>query len=296
MASLEYHISRLTSPFRLKLSHWKQIGVRIFFEMIDMDTSLRCAGVAYFCFLSIFPAIAIVVLLFGLLVSPNFLYDQIYRLEYILPDIALDIISERLHSLVNQPASGLGIGLAISTFVALWSGSRGMNALIYTATATYNIDAKRGFIKSVVISVAGTLGGALFMLVSLILIAAVPIFFQLIPIDGLSEAIALSSRWPLLIIIAIIGFMLLYRFTLKRNKERIRIVWPGALLAASLWIVVSWLFSFYVENFAQFESSFGSLAAAVVLLLWLYNSALIVVLGARFNAEIESSANEMFKK
>lgn len=274
-------------PLELRLSDWMQVLLRTGKTMIDMDTSLRCAGVAFFSFLSIFPSIAIVVLLVGLLAERSFLIDQLERLSFFMPDIAFSVIVDQLDKLMNQPPAGLGIGLAISIAVALWSGSRGVNALIYTASSAYYEKVDRNFIVAVVLSFVVTVLGAGFMIVALALTAALPILTGLSPIPGTGEQLALLLRWPILMGLAIIAFSLLYRFTIDRRAAKARWIWPGAVLAALLWLGICVGFSLYVENFGEFEASFGSLAAAVVLLFWLYISAQIFVLGAAFNAEIE---------
>ena len=279
--------SHARRPVELKWSDWKQVLLRTGKTMIDMDTSLRCAGVAFFSFLSIFPSIAIVVLLVGLLADRSFLVDQLERLSFFMPDIAFAVIVNQLDMLLDQPPAGLGIGLAVSIAIALWSGSRGVDALIYTASAAYYEKVRRNFFIAVTLSFIVTVLGAAFMITALALIAALPILTGLSPIPGTGEQLALLLRWPVLMGLAVIAFSLLYRFTIDRRAPKVRWIWPGAVLATMLWLGVCLAFSLYVENFGQFEASFGSLAAAVVLLFWLYISAQIFVLGAAFNAEIE---------
>ncbi|WMT88795.1 YihY/virulence factor BrkB family protein [Pelagibacterium sp. 26DY04] len=274
-------------PIELKWSDWKQVLVRTGKTMIDMDTSLRCAGVAFFSFLSIFPSIAIVVLLVGLLADRSFLLDQLERLSFFMPDIAFAVIVDQLDKLLDQPPAGLGIGLAISIAIALWSGSRGVDALIYAASAAYYEKVRRSFFFAVLLSFIVTVLGAAFMITALALVAAIPILTGLSPIPGTGEQLALFLRWPVLMGLAVLAFSLLYRFTIDRRAAKARWIWPGAVLATLLWLGICLIFSLYVENFGQFEASFGSLAAAVVLLFWLYISAQIFVLGAAFNAEIE---------
>ncbi|MCD7060957.1 YihY/virulence factor BrkB family protein [Pelagibacterium xiamenense] len=274
-------------PTRISLSGWGTIVWRTIKAMANMDTSLRCAGVAFFGFLSIFPAVAIAVLLVGLLADPGFIDEQLQRIAAFVPEIALNVIEERLQNLINQPRDGLGLGLVISTILALWSGSRGTNALIYAAGAAYHETVDRGFVAWVLLSVGVTVGGAMFLIVSLSLVAALPAVVSFLPLPGPTDAIALVLRWPALLALAVMAFSLLYRFALGKRYARLRWIWPGALLGSLLWMIGCVLFSLYVENFGTFETSFGSLAAAVVLLLWLYNSALIFVLGATLNAEME---------
>lgn len=278
-----------TRPARLGWAGWKAVVWRTGRFMGNMDTTLRCAGVAFFGFLSIFPAAAIAMFLVGLFASRRFLADQLARLELVMPDIAISVIAERLDSMLDQPPAGLGIGLAISIIIALWSGSRGINALIHTASATYPEEENRNFVRATALSITLTLGGALFLIVALSLVAALPAALRLVPLPRMGD-IALLLRWPVLLLLAVAAISVLYRYARGLKPARLRLIWPGALLASILWLAVCLAFSLYVENFGSFEATFGSLAAAVVLLLWLYISAIVVVLGAAFNAEIERQA------
>jgi membrane protein len=278
---------RISHPFRLDWRGWKAVLGRTIKSMADTDTSLRCAGVAFFSFLSIFPAIAIVVLFIGLTADQALLLEQLERLSVFMPEIAFSVVVNQLDALLSQPQSGLGLGLALSLIVVLWSGSRGVDALLYAASAAYYQEKQRGFLASVVVAIAVTIAGAAFMIVALALVAAVPIVAGLSPIPGTAERLALWLRWPILLGLAIVAFSLLYRFTIKRRPAKMRWILPGAILASTLWIGACIGFSLYVENFGEFEATFGSLAAAVVLLIWFYLSALIFVLGAALNAELE---------
>lgn len=275
------------NPVAIGWSGWKAILLRTFRSMSDKDTSLRCAGVAFFGFLSIFPAIAIIVLMIGILGDHATLRAEIGRLSTFMPEISFALIVNQLDSVMSQPQSGLGIGLAISIIVALWSASRGVDALIHAASVAYHERTERGFVHSVLLSFAVTIMGALFMIVALALVAAIPIVTRLFPIPGAGERLALLLRWPALLALSVAAFSLLYRFTVNRKGPRLRWIWPGATLASALWLGACLLFSLYVEYFGEFEATFGSLAAAVVLLFWLYISALIFVLGAALNGEIE---------
>ncbi|WP_281389581.1 YihY/virulence factor BrkB family protein [Pelagibacterium limicola] len=285
MSSAEGQKAR--SPTRIGWRGWTATVWRVTRAMSDKDTSLRCAGVAFFGFLSIFPAIAIMVLLVGIFGDHAVLRSEIERLGALMPDISFAVIVNQLDSVMRQPPAGLGIGLAVSIVVALWSGSRGVDALMYASSVAYHEKDERSFMRSVLISFAVTVCGALFMIVALALVAAIPIITSLSPIPGTGERLALLLRWPALLALSIVAFSLLYRFTASRKAAKFRWIWPGATLASVLWLGACLLFSLYVEYFGEFEATFGSLAAAVVLLFWLYISALIFVLGAVLNAELE---------
>jgi membrane protein len=198
--------------------------------------------------------------------------------------MALTILREQLVTLASQPNSTLGIGLLISIPLALWSGSRGVDALLYAMSQVRNETPRRGIIKTILVAVGTTLVGSIFVVVALATVAGLP---ALIPFPSGEDLILLLIRWPILMAVTVGVFALLYRWGPDRHPRKYRYIWPGAILASMLWIFAGALFSIYVENWGNYEVTFGSVSAAVVLLLWMYNSTQILVLGAAFNAELE---------
>ena len=198
--------------------------------------------------------------------------------------MALDILREQLVMLASQNNATLGLGLLISIPLALWSGSRGIDALLYAMSRVRGEPPKRGFVKTVLYAVGLTIAGAIFLVISLITVAGLP---ALIPFPTGEEWLLLVLRWPVLLVLTVALLAALYRWGPDRHPRKFRYIWPGAVLASILWILAGAVFSIYVENFGNFEASFGSVSAAVVLLLWMYNSAQIFVLGAAFNAELQ---------
>jgi membrane protein len=253
-------------------------------RFLDPDTSPRCAGTAFFGFLSFFPAIATVALIYGLVADRSVLGNTIESLQYILPSGALDILREQLAALAAQPNTTLGLGLLVSIPLALWSGSRGVDALLFAMSQVRGQPERRGFVKSVLVAVGLTIGGSLFVVIALLTVAGLP---ALIPFPSGDELLLLVLRWPILLVLTVAVLSALYRFGPDRHPRKLRYIWPGAVLASFLWILAGAIFSIYVENWGNYQVTFGSVSAAVVLLLWMYNSAQILVLGSAFNAELE---------
>lgn len=264
--------------------------------MTRMETAMHCAGVAYFGFLSLFPAATAIILLVGLLMPVNFMADTVERLEGIVPEMVRQTIADQLSRLASQPNAGLGIGLALSLLVAAWSGSRGMAALMFAISRTRSQDEKRSIVAAIGISVLVTFLAGVTMILFLALVAGLPAFFAALPWFSADQALILTLRWPLLMIMAAIAIAAFYRYAPDRKFKRAKWIWPGALLATFLWLAASAIFSFYVEQVGNFETTFGSLTTAIVLLLWIYNSALIVVLGATFNSELQHEAGRRAAK
>jgi membrane protein len=267
--------------------HLWRISAGTVVTFLDRDTSPRCAGAAFFGFLSFFPAIATVALIYGLVADLRLLAATVANLQFILPASALPILEEQLRNLATQPQSTLGIGLLVSIPLALWSGSRGVDALLYAMSQVRGQPERRGIILSLLVAIGLTVGGSIFVVVALVTIAGLP---ALIPFPSGDELILFTFRWPVLLVVTIGIFVLLYRFGPDRHPRKLRFVWPGAVLASLLWILAGAIFSIYVENWGNFDVTFGSVSAAVVLLLWMYNSAQILVLGAALNTQLERAA------
>jgi len=268
-------------------SWWKRVGLATIRSFMDPDTSPRCAGTAFFGFLSFFPAIATIFLIYGLVADRTLVAETVTSFDYLLPGMALDILNEQLSMLANQTNTTLGVGLLISVPLALWSGSRGVQALLYAMTRVRGAPGERGFFLSLAYSVGLTVGGALFLVIALLTVAGLP---ALIPFPSGDELLLFILRWPILLVLTTLVLAALYRWGPDRHPRKFRYIWPGAILASLLWILAGAIFSIYVENWGNYEASFGSVSAAVVLLLWMYNSAQIFVLGAAFNAEIEKDS------
>ncbi len=266
------------------VQRWKRVALRTLKIFADPDTSPRCAATAFFGFLSIFPAIATVVLIYGLVANRTLVADTVSAFQFVLPSIALDILREQLDNLAAQPRTTLGIGLLISVPLAIWSSSRGVDALLFAMSRVRGDEEKRGFIAKTLIAVGLSVAASIFVVVALLTVAGLP---ALIPFPTGDDLLVLALRWPILLALSVGVLAVLYRWGPDRHPRKFRYIWPGALLASLLWLVAGVIFSIYVENFGNYQATFGSVSAAVVLLLWLYNSAQILVLGAAFNTELE---------
>lgn len=253
----------------------------------DMDTSLRCAGTAFFGFLSIFPTIGFIVLAYGLFADRAVLNATIESVQFVLPEAALEVLRDQLLALTRQPPASLGIGLLVSVVLGLWSGSRGVNALVFAMSRIRGQPERRGFVATAVVSIGLMIAGSIFLVTALITVAGLPALTSLLPIPTREQVLVLMIRWPVLLALSFVVIAALYRWGPDRHPRKFRYIWPGALLSSVLWMLAGVVFSIYVENFGNFEASFGSVTATAVLLLWLYNSAQIFVMGAAFNTQIE---------
>lgn len=274
------------APVRLDGPAWLAALRGTFETAIDFETSLRCAGVAFFGFLSIFPALSAAVALFGLIADPSTIAKADADLADAVPSEITQLVTNQIAAFAARDTK-LGIGLAISVLVALWSGSRGMNALVFAITKAHKEADGRGFLSSVVTSLAATLGAFITLAVIVTAVTIIPAVAMIWPFADSREIAVLWLRWPVVALVLTVAVLLLYRYGPHRRSPKARWVIPGAILATLLWLLGSVGLSFFVENFGRYDATFGSIAAAAVFMLWLYFSAIVLVSGATLNAELE---------
>ncbi|WP_299187442.1 YihY/virulence factor BrkB family protein [uncultured Psychrobacter sp.] len=265
---------------------WRQLLMQTWSAANTPNVWAHCASVGFFGFLSIFPIMAVFVLIYNLVFSPAEMQAQIAMLEPFIPPSVYDIIYERLDSLTQNTTTRLSFGLLFSTVLALYSGSRGIKNLVILINLAFHITERRSFIVSIIRAILLTVAALILFIVALSTIAAIPLLAQFFSFGQPFETIVLWSRWPILAIIIFLSFLGLYRFAPNRGAVPIKRLIPGAALATVLWILLSGIFSIYVQNFNNYSATFGALSAAVVIMLWLYYSAFIIALGAMFNYEM----------
>ncbi len=269
---------------------WQQLILRTWSNTSTTNVWAHCASVGFFGFLSIFPVMAVFVLIYGLAFSPAEMAAQISFLQPFIPTTVYDILDARLSELISNTTTRLTVSLILSTALAFYAGSKGIKSLIILINLAFHITHERSFIQSTFRALILTLAALLIFIIALSTIAAIPLLAAYFPFPQIAKTIALWSRWPILAIIIFIGFLGLYRFAPNRETVALKRLIPGAALATVLWILLSGLFSVYVQNFNNYSAEFGALSAAVVIMLWLYYSAFIVALGAVFNAELAEGA------
>ena len=181
----------------------------------------------------------------------------------------------------------MAVAAIVGLLLALWSASRGMSGLITAINIAYEEKERRSFLRFNLIALGLTLGVVVGGVLAIALIAILPAAVQLLAVGSATKWLLLLVQWPLLIVLVMVGLALLYRFGPDRDKPQWRWVTPGAIAATVLWIVASIGFTFYVANFNSYNKTYGSLGGVVILLTWLYLSALAVLLGAVINAQSE---------
>jgi membrane protein len=251
--------------------------------------SILAAGVAFYGFLSLFPGLVALVSLYGLIADPAAVEQHLAALGGILPGAAADLLSNQLESIARSGA-GLSYAFALSVAFAWWSAASSMKVLMEALNIVYGETERRGLLRFNLQALLLTLGAMATMVLALIGVVVVPIVLQFLAELGLHERIGawLSlARWPILAAFILAGLAVLYRFGPSRARPRWRWISWGAVVTTALWLIGSALFSYYVSRFSSYDRMYGSLAAVVVLMLWLDLSAFLVILGAQLNAALE---------
>ena len=253
------------------------------------------AGVAFYAFLAIFPGVMALFSIYGLATDAQSAQDQISRLAEIMPGEAISLIEGRVENLMETSATALGWGSIFGILVALWSSNRGIKSLFTGLDVAYNVENGRGFFKQYAVTLAFTLGTIIIIIVSLAFIVLFPVLVNTIGLPGTLESVITWLRWPALAIIVISAISLIYQHGPARDTPRFRWVVLGATVATVVWLVASWGFSVYVNNFGNFGEMYGSLSAVVILLFWLFITNFIILVGGELNRSIEAYAENQLE-
>jgi membrane protein len=248
--------------------------------------NLLSAGVAFFLLLGLFPGLAALISIYGWVSDPATVANHLDELSAVLPPEAAGIIHDQATSLA-QDDSGAGWGAIVGVVLALWAGSKAMKGIVEALNIAYNERENRGFIKKQATYLALTLGAVVVGLVSILLIAVLPAVVNFLALPDWGAQLLIWLRWPVLLLLAMVGVAAIYRYGPSRRKAKWRWVSWGAGLATVVWLIASALFSLYVSSFGNFNETYGSLGAVVILMMWLYLTAFLILMGAELDAELE---------
>ena len=280
-----------TRPTEIPAKGWKDIALRTYRDVGENRIMLVSAGVTFFALLAIFPAIAALVSVYGLVADASTINEQLASLQGIMPQGALDILSDQVKNLNEKGNATLGLSLLVSVALSVWSANGGMKHIFDALNLVYNEREKRNFIVLNLVSLAFTAGALLFLILALVAVVVLPVVFEFIGVGKDAWWLALL-RWPVLLLAVLGGLAVLYRYGPSRDAPRWHWVTGGGAVAAVLWLGGSLLFSWYVAHFGSYNKTYGSLGAAIGFMTWIWISTTIVLLGAQVNAEMEHQTAE----
>lgn len=282
------HATDASSPWQMTRADWLQVVKRAWTQINANNVSLIAAGVAFYCFTAIVPTLASVVLSYGLLAEPETVSRHINGLFGILPQDAATLISDQLVGVVETSSGQQGLGLVVALVIALYGVSRATSSMIVALNVAYDEKEERGFIWLTVLSFLLVLGALALVLTAFGTTAALAFLGSLIP--GAPTIVLAGIRifsYLLLAALVVTAAAFLYRYAPNRPKAKWKWLSPGALIATVVWLGATAGFGFYASNFGNYNATYGSLGAVVVLLTWLWLSAYVFLIGAELNGEME---------
>lgn len=256
--------------------------------MGDDNLSLIAAGVAFYAFLAMAPLLGAIVLSYGLIADPHTVARQIERLSAMLPADAARLIGEQLMNVVNTAAVKKGLGLILALAIAFWGGTKATGAIVTAMNIAYEEEETRGFIKRTLLNLGMVLGAVLAVGLAAAAIAVFAHLEDFLPgAPGAALVLGRIISWLLLALIGAGGAATVYRYAPNRDAAKWTWLTPGSVAVALSWGLLTAGFGLYVANFGNYSAAYGSLSAVIVLLTWLYLSALVLLLGAELNSELE---------
>jgi membrane protein len=270
----------------LDRNEWKAALIRTYHEIKKDNLSLIAAGVAFYAFLSIFPALAAILSIYGMAADPSTVRQHIHELGAVLPQEAQDLIGKQLVFISGTSNNALSLSAIIAIVLALWSANKATKGLFLALSIVYGEEEHRGFFKMNAQSLFTTAMLVIGTVLLLALVAVVPAVVDLLGLGGVGQTLVQVVRWPMALGTLLLGLAVLYRIGPDRRDAEWRWLTPGSVAAAVMWLVASIGLSLYVAYFGNYNETYGSVGAVVIMLLWLFVSAYSVLLGGELNSEL----------
>jgi membrane protein len=276
-----------TSPTEIPARGWWAVLKRVWHQNNKDNMSIVAAGCAFYALLSLFPGVTALVSIYGIVADPGQVGQQVEAMRGVLPNEAVDLVATQAQQVASGSTGVLGWSAAIALAFALYTVSTGVRTLFTALNIAYEEEETRSFVGFYATAFLFTVGAILAVIVGLGVIIGVPAVLSYLPLGPLAEWTVRIASWLILVTALIGGLAVIYRYGPSRSSAQWRWLTPGAILATVLWLLASAAFSFYVANFASYNETYGTLGGVIILLMWLYISAFVILLGAELNAELE---------
>ncbi|MGI4946206.1 MAG: YihY/virulence factor BrkB family protein [Janthinobacterium lividum] len=279
--------SNAAKPSNIPAQGWWDILKRTAKQVSADRVMTEAAGVTFFALLSVFPALAALVSLYGLVADPATIEGQVKSLAGVMPQGGLSILSDQIHTLISVPRGKLGFGVLIGLATSLWSANQGMKALFDALNVVNDEEETRSFLKRTAVTLGFTLGALVFVVLAMAAVVVLPAVLAFVGLGSVVELLLRALRWPLLLGVIAVLLAMIYRYGPDRERARWQWVSWGSGFAAVAWVVGSAAFSWYVANFGSYDKTYGSLGAVIGFMTWLWISTIIVLTGAELNTAME---------
>ncbi len=266
---------------------WKDVFWRVWGRLSEDRVLVIAGGIVFYGLLALFPALAALVSIYGIFADPADLQNQLASLSNVLPGGAMDVLNEQMARIASQSSGALGFATLLGLLVALWSANSGTKGIYDGLNVSYREREKRSFVQLNFSSLIFTVSMIVFALIAMGAMVALPYLVSSLGFGGVGQWVIAIVKWPILLGLITLLFACLYRFGPSRDAPQWLWVMPGSIFAAIVWLVASILFSWYAANFGGFNKTYGSLGAIIGFMIWMWISAIVVLLGGMLNAEVE---------
>jgi membrane protein len=275
------------APTQIPWTGWKDIVVRTYREIQNDRLLSLAAGVVFYSLVALFPAIAAGVSSYALFSNAASIANHLSLLSDVVPGDTLDLLRAEITRIAQKSDGRLTFGFAVGLAIALWSANAGMKAIFDALNIIYDEDEKRGFVRLNLVSLYFTLCAIGTALLAVGAVVVFPLIMAAFGLSNLDAPLIGYLRWPAMVIVMVLGLAVLYRYGPSRRVAKWRWLSVGSIFAALAWLSVSSLFSWYLGNFANYNATYGALGAVVGLMMWMWLSTLVILIGAELNSEIE---------
>lgn len=255
-------------------------------DLGEKNAGLISAGVAFYGLFAIFPGLAAVIAIFGLMSDPAVVDSQLELMRGLMPQEVFALFEGQISAIVNARSHTLGLTTIVSIGVALWSVRAGVAALIQGLNAIFDRP-NRNIARHLLVAMLMSVSLVSVAIVALLALVVAPVVIALVPFGTDQELVLEVVRWAVAFLVMMIGLGIIYRYGPNRRYDRLGWITPGALLVVVLWVAMSALFTIYVANFSTYNEVYGSLGAVIALLFWFYLSAFLIMLGAALNVTLD---------
>jgi membrane protein len=272
-----------------------QAGSQVVTRLRQHDSMLVAAGCAFYATLALFPAITMLMSLYGLVFNPHTIEPQLDLLRGLLPPDAETLIVRQVHALVSHRGGTLGVSLVISTLFTWWSASSATTSMLSALNQAYNAVERRGLLRFQLTGLMLTLAATLCAVLALAFLVALPAVAHFIGVSPRAKGLIRDASLAVMIVYVAALLALLYKFGPSVRPTRHHRIVAGTIVATVLWLIAAQLFTVYVERIASFDATYGPLAAVAGVMLWFWLSIFATLAGAELNSVLEMRAHEIEK-
>ncbi len=270
----------------------RELGRRVWNEVQDDNVLGKAAELSYFFLLALFPLLLLLTTLFGFFAQGDHFRDILFSyFRHVLPRDAFRLVVSTYHDITNNAG---GTKLSVGILGTLWAASNAVSAIIDGTNMAYTVRDSRPWWKTKLISIGLTIAMGTFLLVALVLTVYGNLIAEWIAdhfgVRAVYTQLWNIGRWPVALLILFLAFVMVYKWAPDLKDVRLALITPGAMAGVGLWLMVSVGFRFYLRYFNSFGTTYGSLGAVIILLLWLYLTGVAILVGAEVNSEIENAA------